>query len=168
MRSVSISLLLCVCALFTSNSFAHKMKAAYTIVLFNERTGYLEVMHRFTLHDAEEAAWFLFDKNADIIAKDETQAQFAQYVVTQFSLKTQPKQPLELELVGYQNDEGFFWVYQEAPLPSNITHLTIRHDALREVWSEQINTVNVEGKGVVQSVSFSDADLWHTLLLKPE
>ena len=95
LRSVSISLLLCVCALFTSNSFAHKMKAAYTIVLFNERTGYLEVMHRFTLHDAEEAAWFLFDKNADIIAKDETQAQFAQYVVTQFSLKTQPKQPLE-------------------------------------------------------------------------
>ena len=40
---------------------AHKIKTAFSIILFNERTNNLEVVHRFYLHDAEEAVWELFD-----------------------------------------------------------------------------------------------------------
>ena len=144
-------------------SQAHKMKSAFTIILFNERTGFLEVMHRFTLHDAEEAAWFLFDKKADIIGKEKTQAQFAKYVEKQFLLKDEKNHLLELDMVGYQNDAGYFWVYQETRLPEHMSKLKIKHDALREVWTEQINVVNIEGKGEVQSLSFSDSDTWQTV-----
>ena len=146
---------------------AHKMKSAFTIVLFNERTGFLEVMHRFTLHDAEEAAWNLFDKGADIISKEETQAQFANYIEKKFALKNGNNQNIKLDIVGYQNDAGYFWVYQESQLPTDINKLKIKYDALREVWSEQINVVNIEGKGEVQSLSFSGSDTWLTARFNP-
>lgn len=167
MRHPVLTFCLLCCLVFPFLAEAHKLKSAFTIVLFNERTGNLEVMHRFTLHDAEEAAWTLFDKGADIIAKDSTQRQFAQYVEGQFSITRLNGQPIQLKLVGYQNDEGYFWVYQEIKQPDNVKGLKIQQNALREVWAEQINVVNIEGKGEVRSLSFSDSDTWRSVRFAP-
>lgn len=142
---------------------AHKMKSAFTIVLFNDRTGYIEVMHRFVLHDAEEAAWNLFDAKADIIADETTQARFAAYVEKQFELKDQSGKTLPLEMVGFQNDEGHFWVYQEVKIPEELKRLRVRHDALREIWTEQFNIVNIDGIGATTSLHFSDSDTWRSV-----
>ena len=46
---------------------AHQQKEAITRVLFNPRTGNIEVMHRFLLHDAEHAVKELVDAKADIL-----------------------------------------------------------------------------------------------------
>lgn len=153
-------LTLFIALIFSGFGHAHKMKSAFTLVLWNENSGHLEVLHRFILHDAEDAAWQLFNRQADIISDEKTQAQFAQYVVDQFSLKDQTGQKLTLNLVGFQNDEGYFWVYQDIPLPKNLTKLKIRQDVLRQIWREQINVVNVDYKGHTQSISFSGEDKW--------
>jgi hypothetical protein len=49
--------LLLVIANFVSTklAFAHQQKAAETTVLFNKRSGQLEVSHRFYMHDTEHA-----------------------------------------------------------------------------------------------------------------
>ncbi len=143
------------------------MKSAFTIILFNERTSNIEVMHRFMLHDAEEAAWKLFDAKADIVADEQTQAKFTAYVEAQFEVKDQNNKTLPLELVGFQNDAGYFWVYQEIRIPKDIVELKIRHDSLREVWTEQFNIVNVEGRGPAKSVQFNGSDVWQTVTLTP-
>jgi hypothetical protein len=150
-------------ALLSSSVVAHKMKSAFSIVLFNERTGNIEVMHRFVLHDAEEGVWQLFDAKADIIADDKTQSKFADYVETKFEIKDQNNKTLPLEMVGYQNDAGYFWVYQEIKNPKGLTKLTIRSDALREIWTEQYNIVNIEGNGPTTSLHFSDSDKWRSV-----
>jgi hypothetical protein len=142
------------------------MKSAFTIVLFNERSGFLEVMHRFVLHDAEEAAWKLFDSKADIIADDKTQASFSDYAIKRFTIKDQNDKVLPLSLVGFQNDEGYFWVYQDMKLPSDVTSLNIRQDALRDIWSEQMNIVNVEAQGKTWSLTFSNSDEWRSVQLE--
>lgn len=139
---------------------AHKLKNAFTLILFNERTHNLEVMHRFYLHDAEEAVWEVIDKKADIIGSEDTQAKFAEYVIKRFALKDQNNQDIQLDLVGFQNDAGYFWVYQEIQQPSKLTELKIRNDALRDIWDEQFNVVNVEGFGQVLTLSFSGSDTW--------
>jgi hypothetical protein len=33
----------------------------------------------------------------------------------------------------------------------------IRHNALRDLWPSQINTINIEGKGDLQTLTFSDS-----------
>lgn len=162
-------LLLILTATFSTSTFsqassqqesAHKLKTAFTVILFNERTNNLEVMHRFYLHDAEEAVWELIDKKSDIIASPETQEKFAAYVTQRFALKDQNGKDIDLDLVGFQNDAGYFWVYQEIKQPEALTQLHIRDDSLRDIWTEQFNVVNIEGAGEVITLSFSGSDSW--------
>lgn len=146
---------------------AHQLKTAISTVLFNERTGNIEVMHRFYLHDAEHAIKQLVDKNADLHSNKETRQQFADYVLAHFAMNDLSKNELALETVGFQVDGAHFWVYQETPIPADIAGLTMQFNALQEVWPDQQNMVNVErrvaGDKVIQSVNFTSQDDWQSV-----
>ncbi|WP_137168560.1 DUF6702 family protein [Salinimonas lutimaris] len=146
-----LALLLSVCQL----AQAHQIKAAITTVLFNPHTKNIEVMHRFNLHDAEHAVKALFDKQADILDDPNTQQHFAQYVVKRFSLLDAQGESLGLKTVGYETEGKFFWVYQETEQPPALEGLQIRHDALRDLWPSQVNTLNVEGMGDIKTLTFA-------------
>ena len=136
---------------------AHQQKTAISTVLFNPRTENIEIMHRFRVHDAEHAVKEIFGKDADIIDSKETQAQFGDYVNQRFNLFDSNENPLPLKMVGVELEGQFFWVYQETTQPTKLDNMTIRHNALRDLWPEQINTINVEGKGKLQTLTFSDS-----------
>lgn len=156
-------------ALFVSTEVsAHKIKTAFTIILFNDRTEHIEVVHRFYLHDAEEAVWELFDKDADIIGSEKTQAIFTEYVMSKFALKDQDGHPIKLDTLGFQNEGGYFWVYQETPYKKDLTKLYIQQDALKDIWSEQYNVVNIEGLDQVYTLNFSDSDEWLSIPIKKQ
>ncbi|MDX1391509.1 MAG: DUF6702 family protein [Rheinheimera sp.] len=142
---------------------AHEMKSALTKVLFNPRSGNIEVMHRFYVHDAEHGVKQLFDKSADLLNSADTQQTFSQYVSEHFALARPNGEPIVLNLVGGQLDGRFFWVYQEAAMPQALTGLRIRHSALQALWPTQINTVNIEGQGAVKSLSFDSKTGWQQL-----
>ena len=135
---------------------AHQIKAAITTVLFNPRTENIEVMHRFNLHDAEHAVKVLFDKNADIMDDEKTQQAFADYVGHHFVLLNSEDTSLALGQVGFEVDGKHFWVYQETAQPPALEGLKIRHDALRDLWPSQVNTINVEGNGPLKTLTFTD------------
>ncbi|QJR82801.1 hypothetical protein CA267_008965 [Alteromonas pelagimontana] len=142
---------------FCSSVSAHQIKSAITTVLFNPHTANIEVMHRFNLHDSEHAVKVLFDKNADILDDKDTQKAFAEYVTHRFALLDADGQELPLSIVGFETEGKFFWVYQETAQPPQLEGLEIRHDALRDIWPSQINTLNVEGNGPVQTLTFQDS-----------
>ncbi len=133
---------------------AHQIKAAITTVLFNPRTENIEVMHRFNLHDAEHAVKRLFDKQADILDDQKTQQAFAEYVTQRFSVRNAGGKALALNLVGFETEGKFFWVYQETAQPPELEGLQIQHDALRDLWPSQVNTLNVEGMGDIKTLRF--------------
>lgn len=171
MKTISLSIaqlcmLLFTILLFSSDTHAHKMKTAFTIILFNDRTSNLEVVHRFYLHDAEEAVWEIFDENADIIGDEATQQQFANYVLNKFALKDQTNKEIPLSTVGFQNDGGYFWVYQETPTPKDLKTLNIKQQALMDIWSQQYNVVNIEGLKKVYTLNFSSSDDWLSIPIK--
>lgn len=152
--------LVAVFALVSQTSFAHQQKAAETTVLFNKRSGHLEVMHRFYLHDTEHAVQALFDKHADILDSKQTQQQFADYVAKQFLAKSLSDKPLTMSSVGFEVDGKFFWVYQETTLPKDLKGIKLYNGALRDLWPTQINMVNIEGRGQVRTLYFSDNKDW--------
>ncbi len=143
-------------------AFAHQQKAAETTVLFNKRSGQLEVSHRFYMHDTEHAVQSLFDKDADIIDSKKTQQQFANYVAKQFLARTLSGEDLPLTSIGYEVEGKFFWVYQELVIPNKLDGVELFNGALRELWPTQINMVNIEGKGKVRTLYFSDNEDWLT------
>ena len=159
---LSLSML---CApLLSASAHAHQLKTAITTVLFNPRTNNIEVMHRFNVHDAEHAVQQIFDKQADIIKKPETQQKFARYVTERFAIYTPDKTKLNLSYVGHEMDNKHFWVYQEVAAPQALEGLYMQHNALRDIWQKQINTINIEGMGEIKTLTFTES----TELLKVE
>ncbi len=142
---------------------AHQQQAALTRVLFNGRSGNVEVMHRFLVHDAEHAVRQLLDPEADIIASAPAREQFAQYVIERFSLLGLEGNTLPLEYVGQEIDGIFLWVYQEMPIPVQLNGLSIIHNALRDLWPEQNNLVNIERDGMVQTLNFTGTVEWQSV-----
>jgi hypothetical protein len=136
---------------------AHQQKMAITTVLFNPRTKNLEVMHRFDLHDAEHAVKEIFDGDADIMLSKKTQSDFASYVVKRFAIYNMQKEELPLTFVGTELEGQHFWVYQETPAPTDLEGMYIQHNALRDIWHKQTNTINVEGMGDIQTLTFTDS-----------
>ena len=132
---------------------AHQQKEAITQVLFNPRTGNVEVMHRFVLHDAEHAVRELFDGAVDIIGSGEDRERFARYVYARFTIAAD-SQELTLKPVGSEIDGRFLWVYAEAPIPAEAQRLTIEHQALRDLWPDQTNLVNIERGGETTTLLF--------------
>lgn len=155
LASLVVLTVVCV-SLFSAQVKAHQIKAAITTVLFNQRTENIEVMHRFNLHDAEHAVKALFDKHADIMDDVKTQQEFADYVAKHFAILDSEGKPLTLAEVGYEVEGKHFWVYQETAEPPALAGLQIRHDALRDLWPKQVNTLNVEGRGDVKTLTFAD------------
>lgn len=140
----------------STSSWAHQQKLSLTTVLFNPRTENIEIMHRFNLHDAEHAVKALFSKTADILDDPDTQKQFAEYAAERFSLLNNEGESLALKLVGFEIDGKHFWVYFETQQPPALKGLKVKHDALRDLWPTQINTINIEGKGDLKTLTFSE------------
>ncbi len=156
---LSCLLLVLLCA-SQSSVFAHQKKEALTEILFNTRSGNLEVMHRFLLHDAEHAVRLLQDSNADIIADEQAREEFAQYALERFTLLGDDGDSLKLEFVGYELDNAFIWIYQEIALPAQLHSLGVIHNVLRDIWPEQNNLVNIERNKNIQSLNFNGNTEW--------
>lgn len=144
--------------LLPASAAAHQLKVALTTVLFNGRIGRLEVMHRFYLHDAEQVASVIAGRGANLLEDPEDRQRFGIYVHERFSLATAEGEVLPITLRGTEIDGDHLWVYQAMPLPETpLTDLVVSNRALRDLWPDQVNTVNVEGAGPVQTLVFRDA-----------
>lgn len=167
MVNKALQLALVALLLLSTSAMAHQKKEAITRLVFNERTGNIEVMHRFLLHDAEHAAKRLFGGEADIINDVATQKQFGDYVRGQFSLSDRHGAELTLKDVGEETEGAFIWVYAEHPIPEGLDGLRMRHDALRELWPDQVNLVNIERNGQVSTLLFQKGAKELTTDFKP-
>lgn len=142
---------------------AHQQKEAYSTLLFNPRSGFVEIAHRFSLHDAEHA--FAKLTNANIVLNKRTQGEFANYIFEQFQLKDENGELVALRNLGFEVEGKFIWIYQEYPLPDSANRLTIRMTALQEIWPQQINYINVEKEGKTRSLRLAEGDDWQELVL---
>lgn len=131
---------------------AHQQKEAISTILFNSRSGNIEISHRFYIHDAEHAVKRILDKQADLMTDEAAQKAFADYVVEHFSVSFNKQETLPLKLLGQEIAGKFFWVYQETPIVSKPSQIEVSYSALMEIWPSQRNIVNVEGVGELKSL----------------
>jgi len=151
-----IAIILLATLLFAPLLAAHQQKESITRLLFNPRTGNIEVMHRFLLHDAEHAMRNLFGEAVNLLDSPADRDRFERYVHARFSMVDQHQVGITLTPVGNEIDQQFLWVYAECPIPEGLSRLTLTHNALRDLWPEQINVVNVERNKTVRSAVFRE------------
>lgn len=155
--------------LFVGGLSAHEQKTAVTRILFNPNTQHIEVMHRFLVHDAEHAAGQIFGIGQDLLQSEESRELFSSYVINRFSIAAEfdngESTELNLEYVGAEVDGQFLWVYQETDVLDTVVSFRMVNMALRDVWPDQSNLVNVEKEGEVFSVLFDGGAEVRTLNL---
>ena len=160
-RTVVLALLCLLCGLLPGLSAAHEQKSAVTRILFNDSTGNIEVMHRFFIHDAEHAAGVVFGEAQNLMESADSRRLFSNYVMNRFAVAAEDSRgeisELNLQYVGEEIDGQFLWVFQETGLLQDINALSVVHVALRDIWPDQANLVNVEKDGQIYSLSFVDS-----------
>ncbi|MEM9706862.1 MAG: DUF6702 family protein [Pseudomonadota bacterium] len=150
-----------------SPSQAHQQKVGITDILFNRRSGMLEVAHKLILHDCQHVADDLWGF-ADFSISQERQQRFADYARRQFQLFDANTDQIILEAIGHEVDGPFFWVYEEAPIPTFSDELSVRNNILRDVWERQSNLVNIERGEVRKSLTFAGPTDVQTISLKSD
>jgi len=160
-RTVLLALLTLLCCLVPSLSAAHEQKTAVTRILFNDSTGNIEVMHRFFIHDAEHAAGVVFGEAQNLMESADSRKLFSNYVMNRFAIAAEDSRgettALNLQYVGEEIEGQFLWVYQEVGQLQDVSALSVVHVALRDIWPDQANLVNVEKDGQIYSLSFADS-----------
>jgi hypothetical protein len=136
---------------------AHQQKAAITEVSASPRTGLLEIAHRFYIHDAEHALGIVTGRPVNLHAEAGDRDLFAAAVAGSFALTRPDGGAVALVLLGTEVERGYLWVYQEGPADALTDGLEVRADALRDVWPEQVNTVNIRTNAGVTSLQFQGA-----------
>ncbi len=142
---------------FTLPVNAHQSKESITSILYNARSGYLEIAHRFSVHDAEQAIKELLDEKADLIKSTNTREKFAQYISDRFLIALDQEALSKIEIIGHELEGKFFWVYQEIPIPHQPAFISVYYDALMEVWPSQRNRVNIEGLGKTRTMELTSS-----------
>jgi len=152
--------------LASTSSFAHQQKEAYISVLFNQRTGNMEVSHRFLLHDAEHGLSLIIKDAGDLSTDAATQENFSEYVQKHFEVANSESQTIKLKPIGYEVEGKYFWVYQETAIPDT-SELKLKHSALHELWPSQTNHINIEKDGWVKSARLQKENgaRWQTISL---
>lgn len=136
-------------------AWAHPQKASLTDVTLNTRTQSVEIVHRFVLHDAEQAVQRLNGAGASLLDDPAQLEAFALYVAERVTASTDAG-PVELTLLGGEIDDGYVWIYQETGIQPALNSLKLNSKALLDVFPTQQNTVNIRIGGTVRSQTFSN------------
>lgn len=116
----------------------------------------IEVAHRLSIHDAESTLMSVLGARADLVGDADAQAKFAVYVADRFLVVDAVSgEDVSLTLLGGEVERGYFWVYQEAPMPMRFYALSISQGVLMDAIPQQTNRVNIRRDGTVKTLVFS-------------
>ncbi len=165
--ATGLFLFLCFAFWFTPDGSAHPAKTALTTVSSNPNTGRIEIVHRFVLHDAEEAVQKHTGPTASLLGIDDTARKaFEEYTVANFQIgveqggSAQGWAVLGAHIVGSEIDAGYYWVYLEANDPPDVLTggLRVSNTLLMDVFPTQVNAVNImRGEAGIATVEFDRA-----------
>lgn len=150
LKSRFLMVLLC---LFASKVNAHRYFFAITDINNNQQTQTIEIIHRITAHDIENA--IAQTKNIHFSPEHKQYEQYIQsYIEQQFQLRYTNGQ-LQLKWVGLELDKGDILIFQEGHHADSIIGLTLKNKLLVEHYPAQINTVNYRQGDIEKSISFN-------------
>ena len=148
--------------LFSVFANAHRQPVGLTTIERNDVSGTIEIVHRFHRHDAELALAAITRQPDTLLIDLESQARFALYVAERFVMAAHADDPeIALNLLGAELDGDYILVYQDCAneLPVNFA---VRNDALRDIYPEQVNHVNIRIGSDRRTLTFAKDDSWRS------
>ena len=145
-------------------AFAHRQKHTMIKIEWNPQTKNLEIIHQIFAHDAEQGLVQLGRLDSPDLSTLRAQAVLALYTKQHFKLSDIAGNNLEPEIVGVENDETYLNVYMEIGLDSPPAGLVISNTFLQDIFSDQVNQVNVKLRNTWHSAVFAKYDVSKKIL----
>ncbi|MFD2245960.1 DUF6702 family protein [Pontibacter ruber] len=155
-KSIILVLALSLTSLFVS---AHDYHTSITDVSYNPRTKSLEVAVKVFTDDLEDALSRRNKRKITYSKSGEVQRFLADYLQSSLTFEVAQGKPLKHTFVGAEEDADVIWAYVEVPLQATaLSQLYVRNAVLTELFSDQMNIVNINYKGKVNSTLFQKDD----------
>jgi hypothetical protein len=132
---------------------AHRFHAGITDISMNPNSGNTEIVHTFMAHDVEAILENLYQRQFDLSEPEDVQV-FKKYFEKQFMLSGQ-EGVLPLKWVGLKVDPNSVIIFQELEQRALPEQINIRQAVLTDFLSDQVNTLNINRNGVIQTLTFS-------------
>lgn len=149
-RSVFTVLLLLLMSFFAN---AHDYHTSITDIKFNPRTQHLEVAVRVFTDDLENALTRRSKSKVTYSSSSNAvRQQLEDYLHANLSFELTKGKPLKYKYLGSEAEADVVWMYVEVPVNSNsLAEIHIKNAVLMEVFRDQMNIVNIDYKGKVNS-----------------
>ncbi len=158
MKYKSIILLLAL-SLFSFFAHAHDYHTSITDIKYNPRSQSLEVAVKVFTDDLEDA---LSRRNKAKITynnSEKVKAYLHNYLSSALVFEAVKGKPMKYKLVGSEEDADALWIYVEVPVAAtNLQQLYIKNAVLTEIFDDQMNIVNLNYKGKIESTLMQKDD----------
>ena len=134
------------------NAAAHQLRFSSTDMQWRADLGRIEIAHALHLDDAMLMLAQLGDRRGELDLT--ARANLMLHVAEQFTVHID-EQPIAAEAVGTEFKGDFLGIYQELPLQSLPTSLSVRCTLLHQLFDDAINQVNLNLGGAVISREFT-------------
>lgn len=142
-------------SLFLSVSFApHPFYLGVCDLKYNELESKFEATVKVFTNDLEDALKRLGHPGADLLHpknKKELESWLESYLTKRLSIQLNGKE-LNLKVLGFENEEESSWIYLESLKCETPIKMELKNEILYDFLQEQMNIVNVEKGGKVQSI----------------
>jgi hypothetical protein len=133
---------------------AHDYHASITDVKYNPLTQNLEVAVKVFMDDLENA--LSRQSGTKVIyssTSEEVKKHITNYLNTTLAFELEKGKPLNTKLLGSEEDVDVVWMYIEVPVQRpTLAQLYIKNAILTDLFTDQMNIVNVNYKGETESV----------------
>jgi hypothetical protein len=137
---------------------AHKFHASLAEVELNGETGRLEISMRLFADDLERALERRAGKRVRLDATREVGPVVLEYLRDSFVVRDAEGDAVELAWVGMEARVDEVWVFVEAAAPRGVQGARIADRVFFELFSDQVNTVNVKSGAARTSLVFTPGD----------
>ncbi|GHA71657.1 DUF6702 family protein [Pontibacter akesuensis] len=133
---------------------AHDYHASIADVQFDPRTQTLQVAVRIFMDDLENILSRRTKTKVEYNqTSDQVQKHLADYLNTTLAFEVEKDKPIKHKFIGSEAEADVVWVYLEVLVKQEtLTQLYVKNAILTELFSDQMNIVNINYKGKTESV----------------
>lgn len=127
----------------------HPFFISMTDINHNAKNKTLEISVRIFTDDFEKTLRKNCNCKVDLLKpvnKIETEKLVSNYIVKHLQIKVDA-QPLTMNFVGYQQEEGSIWNYFEVKNVSNFKKLELHNSLLHDYNESQVNMIHIKANG---------------------
>jgi hypothetical protein len=135
-------------------AWAHAYHTSITELRYNPAKKQVEISFKIFTDDLEKALSQGQPASVHLDEQPRASVLAAAYIQRCVRVGSRPGEALPIQFLGMQHEQDAYWLYAKVAVPHPLTSLRLRQTLMLDMYSDQMNIVNIEAGGQKQSALF--------------